>query len=689
MLVLPLAFALNGCSFDDSDLQDRLDVVQERIDALQGKIAEANAQIGTLSLLTSGNVVTSVGENSDGSYVLTYLDASGSEKTMVAAATAQLINVPVIGVRKDDNGLYYWTVTTGDETRDLTVGGSAVPVAGKTPVVSVDAQGYWTVDGVRILDASGSPIEAADGSEAIIKEIGKDADGNLAITLGNGTRVTIPVQNSLNLKLSSSVKITVANTDAAQTIGYELSGSSAESAIVAIAHADGIKADLDKDAKEITVSFGSDFISGCLVVMATDLDKVTVLRPVFFDKADETELHIRTSADLVAFASRVNAQDGAENMEVYLENDIDMSGVSGWTPIGNGTFSGTAVAGASFKGKFYGQSHQITNLVMNVPSDAVSGTVCGLFGVLYGAEVQDVTVGAGSSVTSSSSALVCAGGVAGAVVNSTVSKCSSYASFDISGGKDNISQRFGGIAGSVYSDGEAAARLESCQNFGKFKSVNNVNTKNGATAFSEGGVAGFVESASTDLRSIVYACSNYGEMNVQASRNAGVVATLNKNATVEECSNFGAITNTDVKASNSRSAGIVSAMGSKTSVLNCVNKGDITFAVNGDTSHGYAAGIVGQTNDNSNVVSGCTNLGAIRSDIINAADAAKRFIAVIVGNTNNKTCTITGNKVGGKIGPYSDESAVVTITADNYSSYIWFTPKTAPAKTDGNVFAGN
>lgn len=688
MLVLPLAFALSGCSFDDSDLQDRLDAIQERIDALQSRIDKANEQIATLSLLTSGNVVTSVGMNSDGCHVLTYLDASGSEKTMVAAATGQLLNVPVIGVRKDDNGLYYWTVTTGDETRDLTVGGSAVPVAGRTPVISVDAQGYWTVDGVRILDASGIPIEAADGSEAIIKEIAKDADGNLAITLGNGTGVTIPVQNSLNLKLSSSVKITVANTDAAQTIGYELSGSSAEGAIVAIAQADGIKAGLDKEAKEITVSFGSDFTSGCLVVMATDLDKVTVFRPVFFDKAAETELHIRTSADLVAFASKVNAQDGTENMDVYLENDIDMSGVSGWTPIGNGTFSGAEVSGASFKGRFYGQSHEITNLVMTVPSNAVSGTVCGLFGVLYGAEVHDVTVGAGSSVTSSSAALVCAGGVAGAVVNSTVSKCSSYASFDISGGKDNISQRFGGIAGSVYSDGETAARLESCLNYGKFKSVNTVNTKNGATAFSEGGIAGFVESASADVRSVVYSCSNYGDMTVQASRNAGIVASLNKNATVEGCSNYGAITNTDVKATNSRSAGIVSAMGSKASVISCVNRGDITFAVKGDTSHGYAAGIVGQTNDNSNVVSGCANYGAIRSDIINAA-AAKRFIAVIVGNTNNKTCTITDNKVGGKIGPYSDESAVVTITADNFSSYIWFTPKTAPAKTDGNVFAGN
>ncbi len=152
-------------------------------------------------------------------------------------------------------------------------------------------------------------------------------------------------------------------------------------------------------------------------------------------------------------------------------------------------------------------------------------------------------------------------------------------------------------------------------------------------------------------------------MNVQASRNAGVVATLNKNATVESCKNFADITNTDIKASNTRVAGIVSALNAQTSAINCVNKGKITFAVAGNTTKGYAAGIVGQTNDNSNVVEGCENYGEIRSDIFNATDATKRFIASIIANTNNKTITIRNNKVGGKVGPYSDESKVVAITA--------------------------
>lgn len=688
VLVLLTAVLLGGCTFDEGPLQNRLDEIKSRIAALQSRIDEANSRIESLAVLTCGNVITAVEENSDGSYVLTYLDAEGSEKTLVAASEDQLLNVPVVGVRKAENGLYYWTVTVDGTTSDISVDGAPVPVAGKTPVVSVDAQGYWTVDGQRIENAAGNPVEAADGSSSIFKEIAKDSEGNLVIKSGNGESITLPVQNSLNLTISSSVSITVANLGSEQTVGYDLTGSAADKAVVALAQAKGVKASLDKKKKEVAVSFPSDFTSGNIVLMATDLDKVTVLRPIFFEKAKETKIHISTADELVAFAARVNAKDGAETMDIYLDKDIDMSAVASWTPIGNGTFNGTVASGAAFKGAFYGQNHAIKNLKMKVGADAASGTVMGLFGVLDGATVKDVTVGDGSSIISSSAALVCAGGIAGAVVNSTVEHCTNYASLVISGGKDNISQRFGGIAGSVYSNGEALSEVNSCVNYGVFTSENTTNTKNGATAFSEGGVIGLTESASTQMCVKITSCENYGAMNIQASRAAGVVATANKNTTIDGCKNFALIVDTDTKASNSRVAGIVSAMAAQTSVLNCENKGNIMFAVAGNTTQGYAGGIVGQTNDNSCVVDGNTNYGSVLSDIFNATDSAKKFIGIIVANTNNKTITIRDNKVGGKIGPYSDASSQVEITSENFASYIYFTAKTKPSIVTGNVFAG-
>ena len=401
LLTFIMAVCAVSCSFDESGLDNRLEAVKERIKALQSRIDEANSQVESLGLLTSGNVVTSVDKNSDGSYVLTYLDSNNESKTMVIAAMDQMINVPVIGVRKDDNGLYYWTVTVGGETKDIIVDGKPVPAAGKTPVISVDEQGYWTVNGERILNENGMPVEAKDGNTAIFKSIATDADGNLSVALGNGTMLTIPVQNSLNLSVSSALNLTISNLAQTLKIGYDVTGSKAEGAIVAIAEAKSVTASLDKTAKEVSVSFGSTFESGHLILMATDLDKVTVLRPIFFDKAKETKILISTADDLMNFAKCVNAQDGTENMDVYLEKDIDMSSVSDWTPIGNGTFSGTAVSGAAFKGTFYGKNHTIKGLKMVIPADAPAGTTCGLFGVISGATVKDVNIGEGSAFISS------------------------------------------------------------------------------------------------------------------------------------------------------------------------------------------------------------------------------------------------------------------------------------------------
>lgn len=73
--ILMMVFAFTGCGFDEDPLQNRLNDIKNRIAALQSRIDEANKQVETLGLLTSGNVVTSIDKNSDGSYVLTYLDS--------------------------------------------------------------------------------------------------------------------------------------------------------------------------------------------------------------------------------------------------------------------------------------------------------------------------------------------------------------------------------------------------------------------------------------------------------------------------------------------------------------------------------------------------------------------------------------------------------------------------------------
>lgn len=106
-----------------------------------------------------------------------------------------------------------------------------MPVSGYTPEVSVDAEGFWTVNGERLNDAEGDPIEANDGESCLFKDIARDANGNLSLTLGDGKIITLPIQQVLNLTLSTAINTTVVDPTVPATIEYELHGEHAAEAL--------------------------------------------------------------------------------------------------------------------------------------------------------------------------------------------------------------------------------------------------------------------------------------------------------------------------------------------------------------------------------------------------------------------------------------------------------------------------
>ena len=156
LLLTAVTFAAGCSDYDDSELGGRIDGFKERIARLQSRIASLNEQLADLSELTSGNVITAMTQDSEGNCVITYKDNKDEEKSVVLATVDQMLNVPLLGVEPDaESGLYYWTVTADGQTAPLLdKDGERVPVSGHTPVVSVDEQGFWTVNGERLNDAA-------------------------------------------------------------------------------------------------------------------------------------------------------------------------------------------------------------------------------------------------------------------------------------------------------------------------------------------------------------------------------------------------------------------------------------------------------------------------------------------------------------------------------------------------------
>lgn len=680
---------LCGCSdFDDSSLRDRIEGSKERLEQLKSKAAEINKQISDLSSLTNGNVITSVSKDSEGKYVLTYKDNKDEEHTVILATMSDIIDVPIIGVKLDENGAYYWTKTVdGQTTWLIDEQGDKFPVSGYTPTISVDEGGFWTVDGEQILDSNSKPIEAHTDASSVFKAAEIDADGNFHLTLGDGSEVTLPVFNSLNLKLNALPVTMVSDPSKTVSVEYELSGAAKDNAVVALAKAEGVTAVLNKDKKTISVSFDPTFSKGTVIVMAYDLKENVIIKPLFFKTPGAGTISISSAAELVAFAAAVNAGGEEAAAKVILTKDVDMSGITDWTPIGNGTYTTVnVITGPTFKGSFDGQGHAVKNLVITIPANAASGATYGLFGILEGATVKQLILGAGSSISSTSTSMTSVGAIAGYAYESVVEKCENHAEIHVAGGADNIRESVGGIVGGTCAKSEETY-IKECTNYGKISSTNIANTKNGGTGFSVAGIVGFADAAADTNYTNIVNCVNEGAIEAQATRTAGIVASMNKCVKAEGCVNNATVTCTDVVASNSRVAGIVSGMGAFTYLTNCINNGDIVFAVSGDTTHGYAAGIAGQTNDNNATFDGCENYGAVLSDVVNAA--ANKYIGIVCANTNKKSVTIRNCKIGGKIGAYTAGTAGATaITADNFASYIYFSLAGTAPTLENNTFSG-
>ncbi len=691
LIISIFALIAASCSYNPAELTDKLTDFKDRIAKLQTRIESMNAQLEALETITAGNVITAVEVDANGNYLIKYKDSKNEEKAVVIALQDQMLNVPLLGVKQDEtNGLYYWTLGN-----DFLLGadGQKVAVNGKTPTVTVDAEGYWLINGSRVNDANGLPIEANDGESCVFKGIAKNAEGDLVVTLGNGEVITIPVQDVLNLTLSAPLQYTVADPTAPMNITYEVVGQNAANAIVAVAEVtEGIKAEINRETKTITLTFDSSFNGGHVIVVANDMADHTVLRPVFLEKMKDPRVFINNAAELVAFAEAVNGGNTHEGMQVFLNADIDMKDVA-WTPIGNGTFASSTVGGPVFSGTFDGQGHSVKNLVINNQSVVPNGVV-GLFGIIQDATVKNVTLGEGSSfnVKGSTETAACSvGGVVAVAVGETlVENCVNYASIAVN---QPVTKTYAqaGVVGYAYASG-AVVLVQNCKNHGELTSES-LSTNNGGNGLQLAGIVGYSDTSGAEAGQYLVQiknCENTGLIEGQSARMGGIAGILNRGILVSGCKNSGNIINTNIKANN-RNGGIAGMMNNASKIENCVNTGNVTFNVEGNKTHGYVAGIVAQMGTDGDIVDGCENYGTIRSDIIKG-EAGKQHIAIICSNTNKKANSIKNCKVGGKIGPLVEEGvySMTTIDADNYASYIFYDGNvgTQDPVLENNVFAG-
>lgn len=281
------------------------------------------------------------------------------------------------------------------------------------------------------------------------------------------------------------------------------------------------------------------------------------------------ERGIRTADDMKAFASAINEGGSISkfmvNGTVVLLNDIDMSSVKDWTPIGT--------ASSPFTGNFNAKGFKITGLDWTADLSKIQDFA--LFGVASNARIDNVVLGKSGDRIS----------IKG---ESTTDKAYTVA----------------GICGRAV-DGTV---LTNCVNNVEIVSSKLSNASSGENSVQVGGICGFL--GCTTMAPQLVSCVNGGHISAPAGRGAGVVATVQK-GDVKNCVNKGLVEDDLVGQFGGNSpqskimGGIAGVTAGPVTLSSCSNEGNVISRIGC-----LCGGFVGHSDG---TVKSCTNTGCIIS----------------------------------------------------------------------------
>ena len=214
---------------------------------------------------------------------------------------------------------------------------------------------------------------------------------DLAPAEGGETTVTLPATTDnvrLNLNITTDKTITVQYAGDAKPAKVEIYAKDVEALVADLA------------SSTVTITAGSHIHNGTFKTAATTLiievtakvDNLVVnagatkiygeVATISGDAAADAAYYVKDLAGLQALRDAVNSGVSYKDKTIYLEEDIDLSSIADWEPIGS--------TDHNFSGIFDGNGKTVSNLTIeyNSPDKAHQG----LFGTISSATVQNINV---------------------------------------------------------------------------------------------------------------------------------------------------------------------------------------------------------------------------------------------------------------------------------------------------------
>ena len=328
-IAIAAMMTFTGC-YDDTDLVNRMDQAEADIAELQQLVKDINTNISSLvtvvDALKNSDQITSVTPLSDGSgYTITFSKSGtitiyngkngvdGTNGTNGAnGENGANGHTPVISVKLDQDGQYYWTVD-GEYLTDAE--GKKIPATAHiaTPQIRINEGNFeisynegmtWEVIG-----------NAGASDDVVFKQV-IDGPASVLFVLSNGTQIEIPKTQQFVINVESTDVIASAGQQA--SVSFTVSGAD-ENTVVDAFGTKGYEASVmmrNASTGSLTITVPDPMTDGKVYLMAVKSDGSTAARIFSCEEGVFT-------VDETAFAAKVPAAGGT--VEVPVTTNI-----SGW-----------------------------------------------------------------------------------------------------------------------------------------------------------------------------------------------------------------------------------------------------------------------------------------------------------------------------------------------------------------------
>lgn len=335
-----------ACNYDDSDLWNAVDNLDNRVTNLEKAVNSLTDQTAALQKLVDNKLFILSAEPTSEGIKLTLMSANGELSTMVvrngadgkdgadgadgapgadgaAGAAGKDAVPPALGVAMDSSGNYYWTI---DGSPLLDSAGNKVPVNGtngkdgKTPTFKIE-EGKWYVSFDNGLSWTGPYGQATgvDGDAFFSGVYLSEEGGTVRFELIDGTTVTIPLYKEFNLGFEVDNVLITSGTSA--EIPFAVTGATSGTIVEAFAK-DNWQVDVLQDnpaAGILKITAPADQTgSGRIVVIANDGGQTTIMRTLTVVAG---EVKISTSSVDVQQTGGTFTVDVTTNLDFEVEID--------------------------------------------------------------------------------------------------------------------------------------------------------------------------------------------------------------------------------------------------------------------------------------------------------------------------------------------------------------------------------